>query len=75
MENLKKSNGIMKLWIARDEDRTLCVYNNKPTLSKEVNGLWVCDKFTTVNTLSSDYFPEVTFENSPRQIELKLINQ
>ena len=47
----------MKLWIARDEDRTLCVYNNKPTLSKEVNGLWVCDKFTTVNTLSPDYLP------------------
>ena len=74
MENLKKSNGIMKLWIARDEDRTLCVYNNKPTLSKEVNGLWVCDKFTTVNTLSSDYFPDVTFENSPQEVELNLVN-
>ena len=62
----------MKLWIARDTDNTLCVYDNMPILSKEVNGLWVCDKFTTVNTLSSDYFPEVTFENSPRVIELKL---
>ena len=64
----------MKFWIARDEDRTLCVYNNKPILSKEVNGLWVCDKFTTVNTLSSDYFPEVTFENSPQQIKIELNN-
>ena len=66
----------MKLWIARDrdEDRTLCVYNNKPKLSEEVSGLWVCDKFTTVNTLSPDYFPEVTFENSPQEIEIKLVN-
>lgn len=63
----------MKLWIARDKDNTLCVYNNKPTLSKEADGLWICDKFTTVNTLSEDYFPEVTFENSPKQVELKLV--
>ena len=62
----------MKLWIARDKDNTLCVYNNKPTLSIEVDGLWICDKFTIVNTLSSDYFPEVTYENSPMEVELKL---
>lgn len=65
----------MKLWIARDKDNTLCIYNNKPTLSKDVDGLWICDKFSTVNTLSEDYFPQVTFENSPQEVELKLINQ
>lgn len=65
----------MKLWAARDKDNTLCVYNNKPTLSKEVDGLWVCDKFSVVNTLSEDYFPEITFENSPRLVEIKLVEK
>lgn len=68
----------MKLWIARGkyEDGSLCLYGKKPKLSEEVEGLWVCsqyDMLVDVIVLPTKYFPEVTFENSPREVELKLI--
>ena len=66
----------MKLWIARDLNGDLCLYDKKPKLSEEVEGVWVCSQygeFVNVIVLPSEYFPEVTFENSPVQIELKLI--
>lgn len=63
----------MKTWIARDKDNTLCLFRKKPTLN-------VCDWFDNspentgcIAVLLETDFPEVTFENSPQQIELKLI--
>ena len=67
----------MKLFIARDKDSSLCLYDKEPKLSEEIEGVWVCsqygDEFTDVVALPSEYFPEVTFENSPQEIELKLV--
>lgn len=62
----------MKLWIARDDNNDLWVYVNKPVRFKNY--------FDTEN--ETDYkmlideksFPEITFENSPQQVELKLCN-
>ena len=73
-----KSNGKMKLWIARDQYNdaygrgsvTLHLY--KPSLS--IYGRWVddtVDGFMCI--LSKGDFPEVTFENSPQEVELKLV--
>ena len=67
----------MKLWIARDGDGQLYLFENKPVL----NGCDAVDYlyFTSKNVMEGyiklprDYFPEVTFENSPREVELKLI--
>lgn len=67
----------MKFYIARDLDGYLCLYGKKPKLSEEVEGVWVCSQygdFVDVIVLPSEYFPEVTFENSPQEIELRLIN-
>lgn len=59
--------------IARDKDNSLCLYSKKPKLSEEIEGLWVCgDQNDNVIILPPDMFPEVTFENSPQQVELKL---
>ena len=66
----------MKLWISRDKDGNLCLYSKKPKLSEEIEGIWVCsqyDEIVKVTVLPSEYFPEVTFENSPQEVELKLI--
>ena len=66
----------MKLWIARDADNCLCLYGKEPKLSEEVDGIWVCSQYgmpVEVIVLPSDLFPEVTFENSPQQVEIKLI--
>jgi hypothetical protein len=68
----------MKLWIARDVCNIyLRLFFEKPV---EEEGNWVVkhiDKFNRMyyeNSISIDnsLFPEVTFENSPREVELKL---
>ena len=66
----------MKFWIARDEDDCLCLYSKEPKLSEEIEGIWVCSQYgdlVEVITLPSEMFPEVTFENSPQMVEIKLI--
>lgn len=59
----------MKLWIARDNDGHLFLYETKPERCSE--------NFAPINgygywSIDDDLFPEVTFENSPREIILKL---
>ena len=67
----------MKLWAARDKDDSLCLYSKEPKLSEEVDDIWVCGQYgmpVEVIALPSKMFPEVTFENSPQEVELKLVN-
>lgn len=57
----------MELWIARDKDGMLSIHFYKPML----DGLeWISLDYKVININS---FPEVTFENSPQKVELKLI--
>lgn len=67
----------MKLWIARDDDGSLWLYNMKPCKNKNLkrftctmdeNGHW-----SEEYKLDSNSFPSVTFENSPQRVEIKLI--
>ena len=60
-----------EMWIARDEDDSLWVFSDEPTL----DGMcWVLkyDGKNTMNQLNSTLFPEVTFENSPKKVEIKI---
>ena len=62
----------MKLWIARDENGALAVFANEvPTLydDRRFNNF-----FGEFIVIDSQEFPEVTFENSPMEVELKLVN-
>lgn len=62
----------MKLWVARNKQGTLEMYKNKPSLAKLTNEpVWINGDF--VAFLFKDLFPEVTFENSPRQVELNYV--
>lgn len=62
----------MKLWIARDDDNALFLYDEKPIKRKHRFTLkWFSHAFK----IKSQHFPEVTFENSPQEVELKLTNQ
>ena len=71
----------MELWIARSKDydfsiTNLSLFSKKPKLSEELEGFWVCSQYdgdVDVIILPSEMFPEVTFENSPQQVELKLV--
>ena len=61
----------MKLWIARDADSLLYLYSEEPTLIKSGNYF---DTKYLIGEIDKTSFPEITFENSPQMIELKLIN-
>lgn len=70
----------MKLWIARDKDfdgakypSRLNCFEYKPirleyTWNVSERGTW------NVGELPAEWFPEVTWENSPQEVEFKLIN-
>ena len=60
----------MKLWIARNKSGTLALWFNKPV--KHGEGWYNNDGFFI---LDSVHFPEVTFENSPQLVEIKLIKE
>ena len=66
----------MKLWIARDEGAAYCyIFTTKP--EKRYSHFYECEIWTTHrpnHSMSLDVydFPEVTFENSPMEVELVL---
>ena len=64
----------MELWIARDESGRLYVYRGKPEMGKRCffpQYKVVCiDKrlYDDFMRLPDDYYPEVTWENSPKKL-------
>lgn len=64
----------MKLWIARNEDGSLALFRKKkPKLFWE-EGIGQYWAGSSLWLYPNDY-PEVTFENSPMEVELKLIEK
>lgn len=64
----------MKLWIARDKTGYLNLFAKKPVWRySDVFKFedWCDGEFLTL--IDSKLFPEVIFENSPQEVELKLI--
>ena len=58
------------VWIARDKNGTLAIFENKPIL--DYDDAWYCEYSDEVfNTINSEMFPEITFENSPKQLIIK----
>lgn len=67
----------MEMWIARDYDNTLWIFEKYPIKKEnlfypttDING-----NFTFYRSLPTDMFSEVTFENSPQKVELKLVEK
>jgi hypothetical protein len=59
----------MKMWIARDFNGDICLHTERPRLLETV---WHSDDWFFLN---ENLFPEVTFDNSPMEAELKLIKK
>ena len=60
----------MKRWLARNKSGNLFMYSSRPEI--------VCDGYyfgSGQSLLDSELFPEVNFENSPQEVELKLVKQ
>jgi len=56
-----------KVWIARDRDGELYLYNEEPE-RKELSGEFLPPK--GVMLIDKNSHPEITWENSPQQIEV-----
>lgn len=63
---------IMKLWIARDLSEELILFKEKPSYNNKFK-MWVGG--LPIDKLKGYSFPEVTFENSPQEVELKLVKE
>ena len=64
----------MNMWIARDENGRLNLHPIKPLLVRKPlskMAIW-CTEFEDWMSLCDESFPEVTFENSPQEVELVL---
>ena len=61
----------MKLWIARSLDNSILLITEKMSFNKQFKE-W-SSYYGSFLRLSEEYFQEVTFENSPQEIELKLV--
>ena len=64
----------MELWIARDKDELLYLYEDKPNLAYS-NAPYFNSANRRCYELPIGLFPEVTFENSPQEVELKLVGK
>ena len=69
----------MELWIARDKDGGLFLYNYEPCKNK-ISGRFTCcikpnGTWSEEYELNRHLLPEVTFENSPQQVEIKLVKE
>lgn len=68
----------MKMWIARDEETAYCrVFSSKPERRYSAyyeKYIWTNGKPNDGIQLDMSNFSEVTFENSPMEVELKLVN-
>lgn len=56
----------MEMWITRDSGGALLLHTEKPILYKS-SGIWDSENWFEID---SNLYPEVTFENSPQEIEL-----
>lgn len=62
----------MKFWIARDHTG-LWAFTEDP--EKRDDEFIAATIYCRVYQLDSELFPEITFENSPQEVELKLIEK
>lgn len=61
---------IMKLWVARDLSEELILFKEEPSYNNKIK-MWVGG--LPIGKLKGYSLPEVTFENSPQEVELKLV--
>jgi hypothetical protein len=68
----------MKMWIARATGNVLTLHQFKPEklrMDEESDDYFWASDIETISFLNRSLFPEVTFENSPQEVELKLIEK
>lgn len=62
-------NKTCKLWVARDKDKKLYLYDSKPKRDCDC-GAW-CSDLSCVCVISSSLFPDLTWEDEPVEVFLQ----
>lgn len=64
----------IQAWIARDEDGRLCHYSEKPgrILLINANSYWDCSEDAVCCDLPEKMFPEITWDDEPRKVEISI---
>lgn len=57
------------LWIARDKNNYLFLYEQEPII--EDGEMFGCDEYSDYWQIPEELYPEITFENSPKQLIIK----
>ena len=63
----------MELWIAKDLSEELILFKERPSYNNRIK-MWIGGGLP-IGKLTGHSFSEVTFENSPQQVELKLVKK
>lgn len=68
-KKINKEERIMEMWIARDKDGDLFLFQLEPFRDTDMfmGGVYM--------GIENYLFPEVTWENSPKKVELKLVEE
>lgn len=59
----------LKIYLARDKDGGLFFYSGEP---KKENEIWIAPKGAQFGELPKDMFPEVQWEDKPREAEITI---
>lgn len=62
----------MRIWIARDFDGSLFLYREKPINNGSRTFVAQTSQWWRIN---KENYPEVTFENSPKRLQLNLMEE
>ena len=60
-------------WIARCKGGLLYIFDNKPIRQEE--GYWTSQRGYDDIEIDSHLFPEVTWENSPKKVEFRVVEE
>ena len=70
---VKQWRNSMAFWIARDKQGMLALFEDKPTYSHKNGDIWLTADFPFY--IDKNKFPDVTFENSPQEVEIVIKKQ
>lgn len=62
-------NKDFKLWVARDKDKKLYLYDSKPKRDCDCSA-W-CSDLSCVCVISNNFFPELKWKDEPIEVELR----
>lgn len=71
-EELSKDSTLV-FWVARDKDNTLWSYTKKPI--RKFSYVWNNTKNSRSFKIPNNFFPQVTFENSPQKVKIELCSK